>query len=229
MKFIKILICGLLLAASNAWAAFDTASAYVVVKSTDGTIYYLQQGAYYQAVSPYTAVSSAIVGALTNQFSAVSPGSGGGGGGAITAAASSYSAGAGVDGWDLTQGAKADAACASSGSTCSVISILKALLVANVQLPTSSTVASGTLTNVAASATSVTCLASNAARLRGIIYNDSTSATLYIKAGTTASTSSFTWLLLPGASLVLDSFPVYTGKLDCIWSAAVGNARVTEF
>jgi len=58
-------------------------------------------------------------------------GSGGGGGGAITAAASSYaagafSAGAGVDGWDLTQGAKADSAYAGSGSA-SIVAILKGL------------------------------------------------------------------------------------------------------
>lgn len=53
-------------------------------------------------------------------------GGGGGGGGAITAAANSYaagafSAGAGVDGWDLTQGAKTDAACAGDNTSgCSV-------------------------------------------------------------------------------------------------------------
>lgn len=35
-------------------------------------------------------------------------------------AAGSHAAGAGVDGWDLTQGAKADAACAGSGSSCSI-------------------------------------------------------------------------------------------------------------
>lgn len=55
----------------------------------------------------------------------------GSGGGAITAAASSYaagafSAGAGVDGWDLTEGAKADTAYAGSGSA-SVVSVLKGI------------------------------------------------------------------------------------------------------
>lgn len=52
-------------------------------------------------------------------------GGGGGGGGAITAAASSYAAGAGVDGWDLTQGAKADAVCATDTGTCSLLAVQK--------------------------------------------------------------------------------------------------------
>ena len=56
---------------------------------------------------------------------------GGGGGGAITAASGSYAAGAlsagsGVDGWDLTEGAKADSAYAGSGSA-SLIAISKGL------------------------------------------------------------------------------------------------------
>lgn len=57
--------------------------------------------------------------------------SGGGGGGAITAAVNSYAAGAlssgaGVDGWDLTQGTKADSAYAGSGSA-SEIAALKGI------------------------------------------------------------------------------------------------------
>lgn len=62
-------------------------------------------------------------------------GAGGGGGGAITAAASSYaagafSAGAGVDGWDLTQGARSDAVWTSGSG--SVIALLKAVAAAAV-------------------------------------------------------------------------------------------------
>lgn len=60
-------------------------------------------------------------------------GSGGGGGGAITAAASSYAVGAfqvgtGADGWDATQGAKADAAASTDTGTFSFISLFKRLL-----------------------------------------------------------------------------------------------------
>jgi len=56
---------------------------------------------------------------------------------AVTAAASSYAAGAlsagafaagaGVDGWDITQGAKADSVCATSTGTCSVTALIKFL------------------------------------------------------------------------------------------------------
>lgn len=90
-------------------------------------------------------------------------------------------------------------------------------------------IATATLTNVSASASSVTCLASNASRKRAIVFNDSASATLSVKAGATASATSFTWQVPPGGTLTLDALPVYTGVLDCIWSAATGAARVTEF
>lgn len=85
--------------------------------------------------------------------------------------------------------------------------------------------ATGTLTNVASSATSVTLLASNASRLGAAIFNDSVEK-LYVKLGATASITSFT--------LVLDSqcyceIPFnYTGLIDGIWPTATGTARVTE-
>jgi hypothetical protein len=81
------------------------------------------------------------------------------------------------------------------------------------------------LTNVAASATSVTVLALNAQRRGATIYNDS-STTLYLKLGATASTTSFTVKMLTD-----DYFEVpfwYTGIIDGIWSSATGSARVTE-
>lgn len=40
-------------------------------------------------------------------------------------AAGALAAGAGVDGWDLTQGAKADSACATDSGTCTVTALLK--------------------------------------------------------------------------------------------------------
>jgi hypothetical protein len=86
----------------------------------------------------------------------------------------------------------------------------------------------GTLANVAGSATSVTLIASNAARRGFAIFNDST-AILYIHGGGgTASTTSFTWNLLAGESL--ERFgPCYTGALTGIWASATGNARTTEW
>lgn len=85
--------------------------------------------------------------------------------------------------------------------------------------------ATGTLANVAGSATSVTVLASNTARLGATIYNDST-AILYLKLGATASSTSFTVKMQPD-----DYYEVpagYTGIIDGIWTSATGSARVTE-
>lgn len=85
--------------------------------------------------------------------------------------------------------------------------------------------ATGTLTNVSGSASSVTLLASNAARRKAIIVNDS-SATLYIKFGTTASTTSYS--VPPLGPYEAWEETVYTGRIDGIWSSATGTARVTE-
>jgi len=83
-----------------------------------------------------------------------------------------------------------------------------------------------TLTNVASSATSVSLLAANTARYGVIVYNDS-NQTLYLKYGTTASTTSFTYLLTPKATWEMP-FPIYQGAIDGIWSSANGAARITE-
>lgn len=84
-----------------------------------------------------------------------------------------------------------------------------------------------TESNVAASITNVTLLASNASRKMAMIYNDSTSD-LYVKLGTTASTSSFTVKMVSQAYYELP-IPVYTGQIDGIWTIAVGSARMTEY
>ena len=89
--------------------------------------------------------------------------------------------------------------------------------------PTSA--ATGTLTNVAATTASVTVLASNAARLGAVVFNDST-AILYLKAGTAAATTSFTVLM--GSSAYYEGPFGYTGIWAGIWTAATGTARVTE-
>ncbi len=83
-----------------------------------------------------------------------------------------------------------------------------------------------TETSVAASSTTVTILSSNASRLGATIWNDSSTATLYLKLGTTASTSSYTAQVFPSGYYEVPYG--YTGEIDGIWSSAVGNARVTE-
>lgn len=86
--------------------------------------------------------------------------------------------------------------------------------------------ATSALSNVASSATSVTLLSANAARKQAIIVNDSTQV-LYVKFGTTASATSYTYKLAAGDTLELPR-PIYTGRIDGIWASANGNARVTE-
>jgi hypothetical protein len=81
------------------------------------------------------------------------------------------------------------------------------------------------ITSVSASASSVTLLSANANRRGAAIYNDS-AFTCYVKFGTTASATSFTVLL--GR---YDYYEVpfgYTGRIDGIWGAAVGSARISE-
>lgn len=88
-------------------------------------------------------------------------------------------------------------------------------------------IAAATLTNVAASATSVQLLAANNNRRQAIFYNDS-DKNAYLKLGTTASSTSFSYLLVPGATLELPK-PIYTGRIDCIWAAGpTGSMRITE-
>ena len=83
-----------------------------------------------------------------------------------------------------------------------------------------------TPSNVPASASSVTILASNADRRHATFYNDS-AAILYLKYGAVATTDSFTVKLNSGAYYEL-TYPVYTGIIDGIWDSATGSLRVVE-
>jgi hypothetical protein len=81
------------------------------------------------------------------------------------------------------------------------------------------------VTQVAGSASNVVLKVANANRLGLLIYNDST-AILYAKLGTTASSTSYSVQLAPQTSF---SIPFgYTGEVDGIWASAAGNAYVTE-
>lgn len=147
--------------------------------------------------------------------------SSGGGGGAVTVA----------DGADVAQGTTTDA---SSAST--VIGLLKnlkaalaaALLVTSTPTPS----ATATLANVAGSASSVTLVALNTNRLGATVVNDST-AILYIKYGSAASTTSYNYVVAGsvggiGGVWEMPTTPRYTGIITGIWSSATGNARVDE-
>src|SRR5690242_12049017 len=82
-----------------------------------------------------------------------------------------------------------------------------------------------TLSSVASSASSVKVLDANTGRLGATIFNEST-AILYVKLGTTASTSSYT--VQVAASGYYEVPFQYSGRIDGIWASANGNARVTE-
>ncbi len=84
-----------------------------------------------------------------------------------------------------------------------------------------------TLANVASSGSSVTLFAAASSTSARTIWNDST-AVLYVKFGTTASTSSYTVQLAAGAYYEFPQ-PVFAGRVDGIWASANGNARVTSW
>ena len=85
---------------------------------------------------------------------------------------------------------------------------------------------SSSVSSISGSASNQQFLMSNSSRKGATFYNDST-ATLYLKLGTTASTSSYTVQLTPQSYYELP-YPVYTGRIDGIWSSATGSALVTE-
>ena len=83
----------------------------------------------------------------------------------------------------------------------------------------------GTSTTVASSATVVTLLAANTARLGATCYNEST-VVLYLKLGATASITSYTVQM--AASSYYEVPFGYTGIITGLWASATGNARVGE-
>ena len=93
--------------------------------------------------------------------------------------------------------------------------------------PNVTTSGTSTLTSVASSASTVVLLASNAARKGAYFYNDST-AILYLAFAATASTSAYTLQIPTNGFYEMPPIPVYTGTISGIWSAANGNARITE-
>jgi hypothetical protein len=87
-----------------------------------------------------------------------------------------------------------------------------------------------TCTSVSAAVADTALLAANSGRITAAIYNDST-ATLYLKLGTGASTTSFTAKVLANGYYELPigaNGRIYSGAINGYWSAANGAARVTE-
>ena len=83
-----------------------------------------------------------------------------------------------------------------------------------------------TLSNVTSSASSVQLLAATDNRRMATFFNDSTSV-CFVKFGTAASSSDYTIRMVSLSYFELPE-PIYTGRIDCIWSTANGAMRVTE-
>lgn len=81
------------------------------------------------------------------------------------------------------------------------------------------------VTSVSASVANQTFLASNADRKGATIQNDS-SAILFLKLGATASPTSYTVRMVSQAYYEVPYG--YTGRVDGVWDAAAGAARITE-
>lgn len=82
----------------------------------------------------------------------------------------------------------------------------------------------GSETSFTPSLTNQTLLASNANRKQAVIVNNSTFI-VYVKYGATATSSSFTYVLSAGDTLINNS---YSGRIDAICTGASGQIEVTE-
>ena len=89
------------------------------------------------------------------------------------------------------------------------------------------TSATATTSTVADNAASVTLLSANSSRRGATILNDS-SASLYVKFGTTASLTSYTVRVIRNSYFEVPYG--YTGRIDGIWATDPGDgaARITE-
>lgn len=144
-----------------------------------------------------------------------------------------------IDDWDESDRAKVNPivgqAGVAGGSGVVSAATQRVVLATDVGLPSGTNLlgqaalektASSSLSNVASSATSVQLLAANSARKHVTIYNDSIQP-MRIKYGQTASSASYSYRIQPGGTWEMPPI-IYTGRIDAIWDAADGNARVTE-
>ena len=83
-----------------------------------------------------------------------------------------------------------------------------------------------TTSSVPSSASAVTLLAANQDREAASIFNDST-AILYVKFGSSASTSSYKVQIAASGYFEFPQ-PIYTGIVTGIWASENGNARISE-
>lgn len=87
--------------------------------------------------------------------------------------------------------------------------------------------ATGTITSVNATTSSTQLLAANTARKGLIVWNNSTTATLFLAESNITVTSSLATVEIPPGGYWEDPFK-YTGIVKGIWDIASGNALLTE-
>ncbi len=80
-----------------------------------------------------------------------------------------------------------------------------------------------TVTNISVGTSSTTLSASNAAKLKVVVYNEQ--GTLFVKLGTTASSTSFSYKLTAGAVAEISG---YTGVIEAIKQSGTTAVLVTE-
>lgn len=88
---------------------------------------------------------------------------------------------------------------------------------------TPASAATATVTSVSVSTTVATLAAANASRLKLIVHNEA--GTLFVKLGTAASDTSYTYRLVANTLLEITS---YTGEVTAIKANGTSNALVTE-
>lgn len=84
-----------------------------------------------------------------------------------------------------------------------------------------------TVTSVPSSAASVMLVDAEGSREGLLIFNDSTQI-LYVKLGTTASLADYSFQIAPKGYWEADQEAVYAGRIDGIWAAANGAAKITS-
>lgn len=169
-------------------------------------------------ISAYTSGEATVTIANAPEGGKIAAGGGGGGGGTSSTFGSAVPSDGTAAGFEDVSGNMAMGKLDASRN----------LLVAGTLTTTPPAAATSTLSNVNSSATNVTALAANAARLGFELYNDSAAAA-NVKLGATASASSFTKRLLQREFFSTRDLGVnYTGRIDAIWDSADGAMRVTE-
>lgn len=82
------------------------------------------------------------------------------------------------------------------------------------------------ITSVSVTTASTSLLVANPARLGTTVYNNS-GATLFVKLGATASTTSFSYKLEPFSTLELP-VPIYVNQVNAVTSTGTATVLVTE-